>query len=325
MLVTGGAGFLGSHLCEKLLKTSKVICLDNLISSHIRNIEHLLKHPDFVFIKHDIVQPVDLEQFPELKKYKIKFQGLQEIYHLACPTSPKKFDQVKIQTLMCNAYGTINALELARKHQSKFLFTSSSVIYGPRAKNRTYFKESDFGFVNLLSQRSCYDEGKRFAESAVVTYRDVYNLDAKIARLFRTYGPRMALHDGQMIPDFIVDALENKDLVIYGDETFTTSLCYVDDMIDGILKIMESKEQGPINLGDPQVFPIADVAEKIIKMTKSKSKVVFDAPLLFMTPLGLPDITLAKDILHWLPVTKLEDGLQKTIDYTKAHKELLGL
>lgn len=324
VLVTGGAGFIGSHLCEELLKSSKVICIDNFISGEERNIDHLLQNPDFKFIKHDLIEPINLEDFAELETFKIKFQGIQEIYHLACPTSAKNFEKTKIETLLSNSLATKNTLDLAVNYKAKFLFTSSAVVYGPRNKEK-YFKEDYSGNVNFLSPRACYDEGKRFSETIVSTYRDVYNLDAKIARIFRTYGPRLKLNDGQMIPDFVDNALDDKDLVIYGDKDFSTSLCYVSDIVTGLIKLMASAEVGPINLGSDIEYKLADVAQKIIEMTESKSRVVFEKPLLFMTPLGLPDITLAKNKLSWFPVVRLEDGIAKTIDYLKAAKGLLGV
>jgi len=322
VIVTGGAGFIGSHLCEELLNNSKVICIDNFISGDERNIDHLLQNPDFKFIKYDLAKAINLEKFPELETFKIKFQGIQEIYHLACPTSAKNFNQTKIETLLANSLVTKNVLDLAVKYKSKFLFSSSSVVYGPRDENK-YYKEDYLGRVNFLSPRACYDEGKRYSETTVTTYRDVYNLDAKIARIFRTYGPRLKLNDGQMLPDFVDNALDNKDLVIYGDKDFTTSLCYVSDIVNGLIKLMESAETGPINLGSDVEFKLSEVAQKIIDMTESKSKIVFEKPLLFMSPLGLPDITLAKEKLNWFPVVRLEDGITKTIDYLKAAKGLI--
>lgn len=324
ILVTGGAGFIGSHLCEELLEQGNhVICLDDFTSSNVRNINHLLRHEDFIFINHDINKPINLEEFKELERFKVRFQGIQEIYHLACPTSAKNFDQLRIKTLLTNSVGTINVLELALKNKAKILLASSSVVYGPRRKENPYFKEEEWGRVNLLSPRSCYDEGKRFAESCFITYRDFYGLDCKIVRIFRTYGPRMPLFDGQMIPDFVLQALNNKPLIIYGDENFSTSLCYIADLIEGLIKMMESEEKGPINLGSPDVYKLKDIAEAIIKLTNSSSEIVFKPPLLFMTPLGLPDITLAKEKLNWFPVTPIEDGLRKTVEDVKVNQALL--
>ncbi len=323
ILITGGAGFIGSHLCDVLVKESNVICLDDFTSSSERNIDHLLQNPHFEFINHDVNEPLDLEKIPELKKFKIDIQGIQEIYHLACPTSPKNFEKTKIKTLKTNVIGTINMLELALKYKAKFLFTSSAVVYGPRRKENPYFKENDLGSVNFLSPRACYDEGKRFAETCVETYRQVYNLDTKILRIFRTYGPRMPLFEGHMIPDFVLQALNNKPLIIYGDENFDSSFCYISDIVDGIIKMMASDESGPFNLGHPERYRMIDLAKKIIEETNSKSEIIFKTPLLFMTPLGLPDITLAKEKLNWYPVVSLDEGLKKTIEDVKINRSLL--
>jgi len=323
ILVAGGAGFIGSHLCDELVKTGKVICLDNFISGAEENIDHLLQNPDFQFIKHDINEPINLEDLPELEKFRVQFQGIQEIYHLACPTSPKDFEKTRMETVLANSVGTRNILDLAVKYQSKFLLASSSVVYGPRLAEIPYFKEDYLGLVDQLSPRACYDEGKRFAESMVLTYRQVHNLDAKIARVFRTYGSRMRLGSGQMLPDFVYNALENKDLVIYGDDSFSSSFCHVSDLVQGLMKMMKSGEAGPINLGSDLDYKIIDVARKVIELTGSKAKIVFEKPLLFMTPLGLPDITLAKERLSWFPVILLEDGIKGAIEYFKASKPIV--
>ncbi len=326
VLVTGGAGFLGSHLCERLLKEAKVICMDNLSNSNIQNIDHLLQYPDFEFIKYDVNKEIDLSQFDELDKFKIKFQGIQEIYHLACPTSPKNFEELKLQSLWANSRAMVNTLDLAVSYKAKYVFGSSSVVYGPSRQSGQVFKESDEGIVNHLSPRGCYDEGKRFAETCVETYRQVYGLDAKIARIFTTYGPRMKLRDGLLIPDFILDALEGKDLVIYGNGDMDQSLCYVTDMIDGLIRLMRSEpEVSLVNIGHDQVHKMGDVAEKIISMTNSSSQIRNEDPLVFLTPKGIPDLTRAKEDLSWIPLIRLEDGLQKTIDYTIANKEMLQL
>ncbi len=325
ILVTGGAGFIGSHLCETLLKQGRVICLDNFITSQESNIDGLLKNPDFEFIRHDINTPFDPEAFPELARFKVKFQGIQEIYHLACPTSAKKFEQYKMQTLYANSLGMKHALDLAVRYKSRVVHTSTSVVYGPRPADGHLFKEEEHGPVDLLSPRACYDEGKRFAESVCATYRQVHGLDVRIARVFRTYGPRMPLFDGQMIPDFITNALDSKELEIFGDETFRTSLVYVSDVVDGLIKIMGFAEDiGPVNLGSDVDVPIVDVATRILEMTGSTSKTAFKGSLLFITQLGLPDLTKAKEKLGWIPLVTLDDGLKKAIDYTIANKSLLS-
>jgi UDP-glucuronate decarboxylase len=326
VLVTGGAGFIGSFLCEKLLAANaRVICADNFLTSQESNIDQLLKNADFEFIRQDINAPFDLEAFPELARFKLKFQGIQEIYHLACPTSPKKFDQFKMQSLYANSVGMKNILDMAVKYKAKVLHASTSVVYGPRPADGHPFREEEYGAVDMLSPRSCYDEGKRFAETCCATYAQVHGVDVRLARIFRTYGPRMPLYDGHMVPDFIMNALDNKDLVIYGDETFRTSLMYVSDVVDGMIKLMAAPVgTGPVNFGSDLDVPIVDVAQRIIEMTGSSSKVTFQPPLLFMSELGLPDLTKAKDKLSWLPLVGLDDGLKKAIDYTVAHKGLLG-
>ena len=323
ILITGGAGFIGSHLCDELIEENNVICLDDFSNSQVENINHLLQNPNFEFIKHDISQPINLAEYHELDKFKIKFQGIQEIYHLACPTSPKNFNKLRINTLRANSLGVINALELAREYRSKFLLTSSVVIYGPRFKDAPACTEDYQGYVDLVSPRSCYDEGKRFAESATVTYRDVYNLEAKVARIFRTYGPRLSLFDGHMISDFILQALNNRPLLIYGDENFTTSLCYVSDIVEGIIGMMKSKEVGPMNFGHYKEYKMLKIAQKIKEMTSSQSEIVYKDSLSFMTPLGLPDITLAKEKLGWYPLISLEEGLKRTIEYIRANQNVL--
>ena len=324
VLVTGGAGFIGSHLCERLLKDAKVICMDDFSNSHAENINHLLQYPDFEFINYDVNKPIDLDSFDELDKFKVKFQGIQEIYHLACPTSPKNFEQLKIHSLWANSMAMLNTLDLAVKYRSKYLFTSSSVVYGDSHDDSSVFKESDLGTVNQLSERSCYDEGKRFAESCVATYSQVYGVDAKIARVFTTYGPHMRLFEGQLIPDFIINALEGKDLTIYGDDTFSTTLCFVSDLVDGLVRLMESgSDVRVVNFGGDSIIRYADVAQKIIEMTRSPAKLVYDKPLAFLSRKGTPDLTYVKETLGWFPLVRLDDGLRKTIDYVIAHKEAL--
>lgn len=326
VLVAGGAGFIGSHLCERLLRDSNVICVDSFINSNERNIDNLLKNPDFEFLRHDMTKPLDLEGFKELDRFKVKFQGIQEVYNLACPTSAKNFDQFKIQTLDSNAFATKNAMELALKHKAKVVHASTSVIYGPRSEDKERFAEKDMGVVDHLAPRGCYDEGKRFAETVCATYEQVYKLDVKMARIFRTYGPRQRLFDGEMIPDFIVDALEGRDLVIYGDEGFKSSLIYVSDVVDGLVKLMAAAPgTGAVNLGSDSEYLLANIAAKIIQMTGSSSKIRFESPLLFMTPLGLPNISKAKETLGWFPLVGIDEGLKQSIDYTIAHKEILGI
>ena len=323
-VVTGGAGFIGSHLCERLLADGhQVICIDNFITSDLANIEPLLKNSDFEFIKLDINEPFDLEAFPELARFKLNVHGVQEIYHLACPTSAKKFDNLRIQTFLSNSVGMRNVLDLAVKYKARLLQASTSVVYGPRHADGSRFKETDLGVTDHASPRACYDEGKKFAETACFTYASVFGLDIRVARIFRTYGPRQRISDGEMIPDFVVDALEGRDLVIYGDENFSTALLYVTDLVDGLLRLMRhGKNPGPVNFGGDEDLRLADVASRVIAMTDSSSKLVFEAPLLFMTQLGLPDTRKAVDELGWIPLVRLEDGLKRSIEYTLVTKGL---
>ncbi|HLD18142.1 MAG TPA: NAD-dependent epimerase/dehydratase family protein [Patescibacteria group bacterium] len=323
-LVTGGAGFLGSYLCERLLRDgARVICLDNLATSSVRNIQGMLSNPDFQFLRADVNQPFDPETFPELASFKIPFQGIQEIYHLACPMSISHFDQWKIQTLLSNSLGNYHALELAVKYQAKILLTSSGVVYGPRRRDGERLRETELGTFDHLSPRGCYDEGRRFSETMFETYRQVHGVDTKIVRLFRTYGPHMPLFDGHLIPDFILNAIDGKDLVIYGDESFSTSLCYVEDAVDGLIRVMKAPAgTGPVNLGSDRDLRVADVARTVLDFVGSSSQITFEPSLLFLSELGLPDLSAAKE-LGWFPLTRLEDGLHKTIEYIRANKILL--
>jgi len=325
ILVTGGAGFIGSHLCDELIKDNKVICLDNFSTGDERNIDHLLSNPDFEFIRHDLSEPLDLNKIPELKKFKVQFQGIQEIYNLACPTSPLHFKENLITTALANSLAIRNVLELARQHEAKLAHFSSSVIYGPRQENNPKISEDDIGRVDILSERSAYDEGKRFAETLVTNYQRVFNVDAKIIRLFRVYGPRMKLDEGFMVPDFISNALDNEDLVVYGNKDFTSSFCYISDVIDATLKLIQSEITGPINIGSDIEVNVTTVAQKIIDILKSKSKIVYKEELLFMTPLPLPDLKRAKEELGWMPIISLEKGLTETINDLRASKGLRGI
>ncbi len=324
VVVFGGAGFIGSHLCDELLKTCKVICVDNFISSRQRNIDHLLAEDDFVFINHDVNEPLDLESKSELKKFKIEFQGIQEIYNLACPMSPKNFLDNRLNTLRTNSIGILNVLDMAVNYQAKFLHFSSSVVYGLREDIEDGYsvKEEDFGKVNNLSKRSSYDEGKRFAETAVINYRDTANLDAKIMRLFRVYGPRMELGDDQMIPDFINSAIDNKDVVVLGDENFTSAFCYIEDVIDAVFKLMKSEIKDPVNIGSDVPVNLTNLALEVIKQTNSNSKIKYADRNMFMTELPIADITLAKNKLAWMPLVNIENGLKKTIFALQADKGL---
>lgn len=326
VLVAGGAGFIGSHLCDELIKTCKVICVDNFISGSEKNIDHLLSNPDFAFIHHDLSQPLDLESIADLSKFKIQFQGVQEIYNLACPMSPRNFLNNQIAILDSNSLVARNLLEMAVKNEAKFLHFSSSVVYG--LKDSKDFghkvKEGDVGLVDSLSARSAYDEGKRFSETMVNCYREIYKLDTKIIRLFRVYGPRMSLDDDQIIPDLISAAVDNRDLVIFGDSKFSSSFCYIEDVVDAVSKIMNSELSGPINIGSDVDVNLTDLANMIIRETESTSKVVYSEKKLFMSELLLPDIFRAKNELAWMPIVTLENGIKKTIFSLQASNRLQG-
>lgn len=327
ILVAGGAGFIGSHLCDILIEKYKVICVDDFSSGQEKNIDHLLSNPNFVFINHDLSVPLDLENIEELKNFRIKFQGIQEIYNLACPMSPKNFMQNRLKLLSANSLVLKNLLDLAVKHESKILHVSSSVVYGLRESRETkeLIKENDIGTVNILSDRSAYDEGKRFAETMVYNYKKVHNLDARVIRLFRTYGPRMKLNDDQMIPDFIKNALDNEPITIFGDEQTSSSFCYVNDAVDAMILVMDSKISEPVNVGSDIDVNFTDLAKKVIEKTDSKSNIVYGEKKLFMNQLLLPDIYNIRNELGWMPVVTLDQGLEKTIFDLRASKRLKGI
>lgn len=323
ILVFGGAGFIGSHLCDELIKDHKVICVDNFITGKEKNIEHLLANPDFEFIKHDITKTLDLEKLPELKKFKVEYQGVQEIYYLASPTSPKFYNLYSIETLLANSLGVKNALDLAAKYNAKFLFTSSSAIYGEPNEEKTVFREDYYGYFNPVGPRSCYAEAKRFGEALTINYRNKFNLDCKIVRIFNTYGPRLQLDDGRLIPEMTRQALNNEDIIIYGDEGSFGSYCYISDLVKGILKMMGSTESGPINLGSEWENNLADLGQKIIALTNSQSKIVYQNLPPTLTRQGIADISIAKEKLGWFPVVLIDEGLRETVEYLKASKDLL--
>ncbi|MFA5935745.1 MAG: NAD-dependent epimerase/dehydratase family protein [Patescibacteria group bacterium] len=323
VLVTGGAGFMGSHLCDRLVKEANVICLDNFITSTVANIDHLLRDPHFEFINHDITQPFDPLAFPELERFKIRFQGIQEIYHLACPISKRHFDDFKIATVLTNSIGVKNVLDLAVSNHAKVLYASSSVLYGGRREDREFVKETDECRLDHLTTRGAYDEGKRFSEAIMQTYADVYGLDIKIARIFRTYGPRMKIFDGNMIPDIVLSALEHKDIVLTGNEDTHISLSYVSDIIDGMMRLMATPvDVTLVNLGSDVNVRLVNVAQKVLQITNSDSRIRFE-PVVSGLEAGLPDVTLAREILGWVPLVRLEDGLKKMIDYANSHRQLL--
>ena len=301
ILVTGGAGFLGSHLCEKLLSNGhEVVALDNLVTGNKSNIEHLLSNTKFEFIRHDVTFPIYLE--------------VEGIYNLACPASPKKYQSDPVQTLKTSVHGAINLLGLAKRTKARILQASTSEIYGdPKVSPQN---ESYWGNVNPIGIRSCYDEGKRAAETLFSDYYRQYDVDVRIARIFNTYGPKMAADDGRVVSNFIVQALNNEPITIYGDGNQTRSFCYVDDLISGLIKLFDHQGiNSPVNLGNPTAINMKDLAREIIIYTKSKSEIVFkDLPL--DDPIDrLPDITKAKKILNWDPIVNRENGLNQTIKY----------
>jgi UDP-glucuronate decarboxylase len=322
VLVAGGAGFLGSHLCDELIKSAKIICIDNYITGEEKNIDHLLSDENFEFIRHDLNEPIDLEAMPELEKFRIRHQGVQEIYNLACPMSPKRFPEQRQEVMLANSTVVKNVLDLAVRYKSKFMQFSSSVVYGPRREGNPKIGENDLGVVDMLSKRSSYDEGKRFAETLVANYKDKFGIDAKIARIFRVYGPRMKLGEGHMIPDFIEAALDGRALEVHGNEEFSSSFCFVSDIIDAVQKFMESAHAGPINIGSDIAFKISEIAKRIIAQTGSNSIVRYGEEMLFMTPLCLPEITRARTDLGWIPIVTLESGLKRTIEDLRAMKNL---
>ena len=302
ILVTGGAGFLGSHLCERLLNEGHdVVCLDNYFTGQKQNVVHLLKHPYFELVRHDVTMPYYVE--------------VDEIYNLACPASPIHYQFNPIKTVKTSVMGAINMLGLAKRVKAKVLQASTSEVYGdPEIHPQT---EEYWGHVNPIGERACYDEGKRAAETLFVNYHKQNKVRIKIVRIFNTFGPRMHPNDGRVVSNFIVQALQNKDITMYGDGTQTRSFCYVDDMVEGLIKMMNTGDEitGPINIGNPGEFTILELAEKIIRLTGSKSKVVF-MPLPSDDPMQRkPDISKAREILDWEPKYPLEEGLVKTIQY----------
>ncbi len=323
-LVAGGAGFIGSHLSDELVKTRNVICVDNFVTGQEENIDLLLQNPNFKFIKHDLKEPLDLTKFPELEVFQVKFQGVQEIYNLACPTSPKEYNRLPLETLLANSHATYNLLELAVEYGAKFMLASTSSVYGEPSDVNHPFSEDYWGFIDPIGPRSCYNEGKRFAESLATNYGQHKGVNYRIARLFNTYGPRMKLHDGRMIPDMINHALTGRPLVIYGSPEAPSTFCYISDMVDGMVKLMDHETTSVFNLGNPKVHQVGEVAKLILQVTGSNSDVQVKAPMPYLAQQGLPDITKAKDVLGWFPLVPLETGLQKTVDYFKAHENLLG-
>jgi UDP-glucuronate decarboxylase len=305
ILVTGGAGFLGSHLVERLLhEGNDVICLDNYFTGAKKNIAHLIGNPYFEVIRHDITMPFFIE--------------VDEIYNLACPASPIHYQYNPIKTIKTSVMGAINMLGLAKRTRAKILQASTSEVYGdPEIHPQT---ESYWGHVNPIGSRSCYDEGKRCAESLFMNYHLQNNVRIKIMRIFNTYGPRMHPNDGRVVSNFIVQALKNENITVYGEGSQTRSFCYVDDLLEGMVRLMNTGEEftGPVNVGNPGEFTILELAEKVIRLTGSRSKLVF-MPLPEDDPMQRqPDITLAQKVLGWEPKISLDEGLVKTIAYFKS-------
>ncbi|MCX8026736.1 MAG: SDR family oxidoreductase [Thermodesulfovibrionales bacterium] len=304
ILVTGGAGFLGSHLCERLLNEGNdVICVDNFYTGDKSNIKHLIGNPYFEVIRHDICFPLYVE--------------VDEIYNLACPASPIHYQFDPVQTTKTSVHGSINMLGLAKRLRIKIFQASTSEVYGDPTEHPQ--RETYWGNVNPIGLRACYDEGKRCAETLFFDYHRQHRLNIKVARIFNTYGPRMHPNDGRVVSNFIIQALKGEDITVYGDGMQTRSFCYVDDMIEGFIRLMNTPDEitGPINLGNPTEFTILDLARLTIELTGSRSKIVFH-PLPKDDPRQRrPDISLAKEILGWQPKVPLKDGLVETISYFK--------
>ena len=305
VLVTGGAGFIGSHLCDRLLEAGhEVLCIDNFYSSTRSNVEHLLKHPRFELIRHDVTFPLYVE--------------VDEIYHLACPASPAHYQRDPVQTTKTAVHGSINMLGLAKRTKARILLTSTSEVYGDPEVHPQ--REDYWGHVNPIGPRACYDEGKRAAETLFFDYWRQHDLSIKVVRLFNTYGPRMHPRDGRVVSNFVMAALLGEPLTIYGDGTQTRSFCYVDDLVEGLLRMMGTPHDvtGPVNLGNPGEFTIAELADLVIELTGTSSPVE-RLPLPADDPVRRrPDITLAKKVLGWQPTVQLRAGLLRTIDYFRS-------
>lgn len=302
ILITGGAGFIGSHLCEELIKKgNEVICMDNLITGEKENISHLLSLPNFQFIEHNVSEHIDI---PE---------DLDYVLHFASPASPVDYIRFPIQTLKVGALGTHNTLGLAKLKKAKYLLASTSEVYGDPEVNPQ--PESYFGNVNAVGPRGVYDEAKRFAEAITMAYHRYHKLDTRIARIFNTFGPKMRLNDGRVVPTFISQALKREPLTVFGNGLQTRSFCYISDLVEGILKLMDSSIHDPINLGNPQEMTILEFAQKMIVLTQSKSKIVFK-PLPEDDPkVRRPDISKARTLLAWQPKVGIDEGFKNTIEY----------
>ena len=304
ILITGGAGFLGSHLCDKLLaQKHEIVCLDNLFTGSKANIAHLLDHPRFEFVRHDVIDPF---------KYEV-----DQIYNLACPASPPHYQFNPIKTTKTSVMGAINCLGLAKRVKARVFQASTSEVYGDPSVHPQ--PESYWGNVNPIGRRSCYDEGKRCAETLFFDYHRENKVDIRVVRIFNTYGPRMHPNDGRVVSNFIVQALKGENITVYGDGQQTRSFCYVDDLLEGFVRLMEQTDTvGPVNLGNPGEFTMLELAAQVLKLTKSKSKIVHKALPADDPKQRRPDITLAKKYLKWEPKVALAQGLKLTIDYFKT-------
>lgn len=303
ILVTGGAGFIGSHLCEKLLEMgNSVICVDNFLTGSRDNIAHLLKKKDFSLIEHDIIEPLFIDE------------KIDQVYNLACPASPIHYQHNSVRTIKANTIGMINVLGIARNHGARILQASTSEVYGDPMIHPQV--ESYRGNVNQIGPRACYDEGKRCAETLCFEYHRMHGMEIKVVRIFNTYGPRMAFEDGRVVSNFIIQALSGQEITIYGDGMQTRSFCYVDDLVDGLIRMMNSSGEflGPVNLGNPTEFTIADLAAIVLRLTNSESTLTYKALPEDDPKQRQPDITLAETKLGWKPTVSLEEGLQKTIE-----------
>lgn len=305
ILISGGAGFLGSHLCDRLIETNRVFCLDNFFTGRKANIAHLQNHPHFTLVEHDILHPIYFEK-----------QRIDQIYNLACPASPIHYQHNAIRTIKTNVLGTIHLLGMAKLHKARILQASTSEVYGDPKEHPQ--NESYRGNVNPIGIRSCYDEGKRCAETLMFDYHRQHGIDIRVARIFNTYGPRMSAEDGRVVSNFVLQALAGKSITAYGNGRQTRSFCFVSDLIEAMILLMQKADfKGPLNIGNPREFTILELAHRVISLTDSSSKIAFK-PLPKDDPQRRqPDITLAKQMLNWEPRIELEEGLRATIDYFK--------